>query len=142
MCPVLTWTWLLTALVPVVADAQLLGPSTSALVVAGLCLVASSALNQVVEATDPVDWSKRRVRRHVAGLPARPLASLLEEWEHSERQLTGTAPGPGSLMLTLRRAALLDELEARDPVGFATWQFAGSGCGYPLRQFIHCQTTA
>ncbi len=137
---VVTWTGRLAALVPFVAGTRLFGATAFALVVGVPCLIAWSPPRHRPGPAGRPDRSRRqavaRVTRELAGLHSRPLSSLVDEWEDTQRQLTG--PGSRLFALALRRAGLLDELEARDPVGFTTWLFAGSASGYPLREFFPC----
>ena len=58
----------------------------------------------------------------VSGLP---IAALGEEWLQTGAALQGRLAPAARQRLVVRRAHLLDELERRDPAGFARWLAAG-----------------
>lgn len=68
---------------------------------------------------------------------ALPTAALGREWLRTTAVLAGRLE-PGALgSVARRRQDTLDELERRDPVGFARWMAAGPAPGSDPAQYVH-----
>jgi hypothetical protein len=75
----------------------------------------------------------------VAGLP--PVSTLTtralgDEWLRTSAALDGRLTPSMRAALVLRREEALDELERRDPDGFALWLAAGTGTGSDPAQYV------
>jgi hypothetical protein len=74
-------------------------------------------------------WDEELLREVVSALPT---DVLLDEWQVTQRRLTTRA---GDLMWEVRlRGLLIDELQARDPVGTARW--LSEGINHPPDRYI------
>lgn len=69
----------------------------------------------------------------VAGLST---AALGDEWVHTTAALAGRLAPSVRRAIVERREAALDELERRDPAGFARWMAAGPEPGSDPAQFV------
>jgi hypothetical protein len=79
----------------------------------------------------PVD-QPRPVRRAAI----RSTADLCQEWTRTARALTGRLDPRARATLVQRREELLDELERRDPAGFARWLAAGPDLGSDPADYV------
>jgi hypothetical protein len=70
----------------------------------------------------PIAFAPPEPARTVEGLSTRELA---EEWLRTGSSLQGARTPAALQALVTRRAQVLDELERRDPSGFARWMAAG-----------------
>ncbi|RBY96092.1 hypothetical protein DQ237_09375 [Blastococcus sp. TF02-8] len=77
-------------------------------------------------------WSRERRARQAlsgpaasSGLDGLDTGALTAEWVRTGALLRGTPSASALQGLVVRRAHVLDELERRDPVGFARWMAAG-----------------
>jgi len=75
----------------------------------------------------------------VRDLPVAKLstAALGTEWLRTSSALTGRLQPAARASIVRRRQETLDELERRDPVGFARWIAAGPVPGSNPAQFVH-----
>jgi hypothetical protein len=61
------------------------------------------------------------------------VEELSREWRRTASALESGADPAGRAQLVRRRGEVLDELERRDPVGFARWLAGGASAGdYPV----------
>ena len=83
-----------------------------------------------------------RAVESLGGLPAAALPpasgmaleELSREWRRTATVLESTADAAGRALLVRRRGEVLDELERRDPAGFARWLAGGASADdYPVR---------
>lgn len=79
--------------------------------------------------TAPVAW----LLRPVSGLST---AALGDEWVHTTAALSGPLAPSVRRAIVERREEALDELERRDPVGFARWMAAGPEPASDPAQFV------
>jgi hypothetical protein len=70
----------------------------------------------------------------VAGLPTRALG---EEWQFTTAALAARLGPAARQWLVGRREAVLDELERRDPAGFARWLATGPTRGSDPAEWVH-----
>jgi len=66
-----------------------------------------------------------------------PTAALGDEWLRTTSALAGRLQPAARASIVRRRQETLDELERRDPVGFARWIAAGPVPGSNPAQFVH-----
>jgi hypothetical protein len=64
-------------------------------------------------------------------------AALGSEWLRTSAALTGRLQPVARESIVRRRQETLDELERRDPVGFARWIASGPAPGGNPAQFVH-----
>jgi hypothetical protein len=81
------------------------------------------------EQAAPVSW----LLLPVAGLST---AALGDEWVHTTAALAGRLAPSVRRAIVERREAALDELERRDPAGFARWMAGGPEAGSDPAQFV------
>ena len=62
---------------------------------------------------------------------------LGQEWTRTTAILAGPLPAPAREALVTRREEALDELERRDPAGFARWLAAGPGLSSDPADYVH-----
>lgn len=79
--------------------------------------------------TAPVAW----LLRPVSGLST---AALGDEWVHTSAALSGRLAPAVRRAIVERREEALDELERRDPAGFARWMAAGPAPASDPAQFV------
>lgn len=114
-------------LLPFVAGLGVFGSSgpVVALAVVGLgCLVATDRLVRA-DPRDDDPAAQAAFLREV--LPVLPTAEVLRLWRATDGILHGARAGPEQARAVDLRAALLDELTRRDPVGVERWLRAGGG---------------
>ena len=75
----------------------------------------------------------------VGGLSTRELG---QEWLRTGRLLAGGLRPADRAALVRRRQEALDELELRDPAGFARWLAAGAGTASDPADYVHGEWTA
>jgi hypothetical protein len=76
--------------------------------------------------------------------PVRELSTrdLGREWIRTGRLLTGGLRPADRVAVVRRRQEALDELELRDPAGFARWLAAGPGASSDPADYVHGDWTA
>lgn len=72
-----------------------------------------------------------------AGLAALPTPALGREWLRTTEALRGRLSPAERQALVRRRAETLDELERRDPAGFARWLAGGPAPGTDPADYVH-----
>lgn len=75
----------------------------------------------------------------VATLPTRALG---QEWLRTSAVLSGRLDPVARAVLVARRQEALDELELRDPAGFARWMLAGPAAGSDPADYVRRDRTA
>jgi hypothetical protein len=66
-----------------------------------------------------------------------PTAALGTEWLRTTSALAGRLQPAVRASIVRRRQETLDELERRDPLGFARWMAGGPAPGSNPAQFVH-----
>jgi hypothetical protein len=136
-----------------VLESALLGAAgtvVALLVLGGTAMLAGGAVAVLLVGVSGAGWAanrwlrRRRLRVALAGPATRPAVgpvaplpgpartvdalstgNLAEEWLRTGSPLQGVLTPAARQALVARRAQLLDELERRDPSGFARWMAAG-----------------
>jgi hypothetical protein len=83
----------------------------------------------------------RPAARHASAVGLPPVTRLTtraigDEWLRTTAALSSRLSGPARAALVLRREEVLDELERRDPDGFALWLAAGPARGSDPADFV------
>jgi hypothetical protein len=150
--------WTIGALLVLSGIALVLGGVAAAL--AGVCLVVGLVIYGLVRVTR-ADRTARTAAAtpgppptaaHVVRLdsavessgPVRDLSTreLGREWLRTGRLLTGGLRPADRVAVVRRRQEALDELELRDPAGFARWLAAGVDASSDPADYVHGEWTA
>ena len=70
-----------------------------------------------------------------------PTSVLGSEWRRTTATLACRLEPATRQTITRRRHEILDELECRDPAGFARWLAAGSAADSDPAAFVECDRT-
>ncbi|SFE12593.1 hypothetical protein [Blastococcus tunisiensis] len=82
------------------------------------------------------EGSRPTTAERTSPVPGLPTAALGREWLRTSAALGGRLSAAERQALVRRRAETLDELERRDPAGFATWLAAGPAPGSDPSAYI------
>ncbi|TYP84824.1 hypothetical protein [Blastococcus xanthinilyticus] len=116
----------------VVSGTAVLAGGVAALLMAGALAAGWAGLRwladrRVAASTARPAWPAEAPARSTPGpaVGGLPTTALVEEWLRTGAQLGGPLAPAARQRVVLRRAQVLDELERRDPAGFARWLAAG-----------------